>query len=263
MLGKAIEKYGRKSFVIATKFGILPNFQVSGKEEDIRSQLLDSLDRLGTDYIDLYYMHRMDPNTPIEETIGVLKKLIDEGKIKYIGLSECSSTDLRRAHAIHPITAIQVEWSLQSRSIEDGLLQTARELGVGIVPYSPLGRGLLSRTFVSTTDLDPNDWRRTVPRFQDGALESNLPTDFFSIADSKGVTPAQLALGWLLKQGPDVFPIPGTKSAERVVENAKAYEVSLSLTPEDLIAIEKSVPKPLGDRYASQCGISSKIESRE
>eukprot|EP01036_Dinobryon_divergens_P022133 gene22133-30369_t len=175
----------------------------------------------------------MDPNTPIEETMIILKALVAEGEIKYIGLS---SNDLRRAHAVHPITAIQMEWSLQSRSIENDILTTARELGVGIVCYSPLGRGLLSKTFTSVKDIDSNDWRRSVPRFQEATFDANLPTTFFS----KGCTPAQLALAWLLKQGDDVCPIPGTKQVSRVEENAKAAEVAQRLSQEDLAEIEAS-----------------------
>jgi aryl-alcohol dehydrogenase-like predicted oxidoreductase len=193
----------------------------------------------------------MDPDTPIEETVTVLKSLVEEGKIKYIGLSECSVTDLRRAHKIHPITAIQIEWSLQTRADKTELVKVARELGVGIVCYSPLGRGLLSRTFTSTAELDPNDWRRTQPRYSDSTLSSNVPTKFFDIADRKGCTPAQLALAWLLRQGPDVFPIPGTKQSSRVVENAGAWKVAETLTEEELVEIENSVPEAVGDRYSS------------
>ena len=167
----------------------------------------------------------------------ILKALVAEGKIKYIGLS---SSDLRRAHAVHPITAIQMEWSLQSRSIENDILKTARELGVGIVCYSPLGRGLLSKTFTSVKDIDSNDWSRSVPRFQEATFDANLPTTFFSIAEKKGCTPAQLALAWLLKQGDDVCPIPGTKQVSRVEENAKAAEVAQRLSQEDLAEIEAS-----------------------
>lgn len=237
--------------MIATKFGILPNFQVSGKREDIISQLTDSLARLGTNYIDLYYMHRMDPSTPIEETMMVLKSLVEEGKIKYIGLSECSPTDLRRACSVFPVTAIQIEWSLQTRGAEKSIVKVARELGVGIVCYSPLGRGFLSKSFTSVDELDKDDWRRTQPRFKEGVLESNVPLDFFSIAERKGCTPAQLALAWLLKQGDDVFPIPGTKQSQRVVENAGALAVAETLTAADLEEIEKSVPEPVGERYDS------------
>ncbi|CAK4172917.1 unnamed protein product [Aphanomyces euteiches] len=233
LVGKAIKQHGRDKFVIATKFGFVPQADgstiVSGSEETIRSQLADSLQRLDTDYIDLYYMHRMDPKTPIEETMAVLTSLVEEGKIKYIGLSECTPDELRRAHAVHPITAIQMEWSLQSRDLEEAVVPTARELGVGIVAYSPLSRGFL--TDIKAFDkLDAEDRRRTLPRFnQDKLAESNAKVArFFELAKEKNVTPAQLALGWVHAQGHDVFPIPGTKSSTRIVENAAASSISLS-----------------------------------
>ncbi|KAG9405643.1 hypothetical protein AC1031_003550 [Aphanomyces cochlioides] len=175
LVGKAIKQHGRDKFVIATKFGIMfkdGKMVVSGKEETIRSQLADSLQRLGTDYIDLYYMHRMDPTTPIEETMTVLKLLVDEGKVKYIGLSECTPDELRRAHAVHPITAIQMEWSLQTRDLEEAVVPTARELGVGIVAYSPCSRGFLA-DIEAFDKLDASDRRVTIPRFnQDKLTES-------------------------------------------------------------------------------------------
>jgi len=255
LVGKALKRFGRQNFIVATKFGLLPgeggSMSVSGKDEVIRSQLSDSLSRLDTDYIDLYYMHRMDASTPIEETMGVLKELVEEGKIKYIGLSECTPSELRRAHAVHPVTAIQMEWSLQSRDIEQDVVPTARELGVGIVAYSPLGRGFLSRTFDSRADLDPEDWRLQNPRFADEVIEENAAKRQFIIemAASKGVTTAQLALAWLLKQGEDVFPIPGTKNVSRVKENAAAFEISLSLTAEEVQALADNTPAFVGDRY--------------
>ncbi|CAK4101649.1 unnamed protein product [Aphanomyces euteiches] len=232
LVGKAIQQHGRDEFVIATKFGIMFNdgkMVVSGKEETIRSQLADSLQRLGTDYIDLYYMHRMDPDTPIEETISVLKSLVDEGKIKYIGLSECTPDELRRAHAVHPITAIQMEWSLQTRDLEDAVVPTARELGVGIVAYSPLSRGFLA-DIEAFDKLDASDRRGTIPRFnQDKLTESKAKVArFFELAKEKHLTPAQLALGWVHAQGEDVFPIPGTKSSTRIVENAQAALIALT-----------------------------------
>eukprot|EP01038_Epipyxis_sp_PR26KG_P005730 gene5730-7914_t len=254
LLGKAIALYGREKFIIATKFGIVPGpngVQVSGSEETIRSQVQDSLNRLGISCIDLYYQHRMDRSIPIEQTINVLKSLIDEGKIKYIGLSECTADELRRAHAIHPISAIQMEWSLQTRGIEKEIVPTARELGVAIVAYSPLGRGLLSGTFKSKDDIDKGDWRLTgSARFQDGNLEANIPNAFFSIAAKKGCTPAQLALAWLHSQGEDVFPIPGTKSASRIEENVGALRL-VPLSPDEIAEIESAVPEAVGDRYSS------------
>lgn len=232
LVGKAIKIHGRDKFVIATKFGIGFTADgtriVSGKEEFIRTQLSESLTRLGTDYIDLYYMHRMDPSTPIEETMQVLKSLVQEGKIRYIGLSECTPQELRRAHAVHPVTAIQMEWSLQTRDIEAAVVPTARELGVGIVPYSPLGRGFLA-DLSNFDSLPSNDSRASHPRFTGDNYEENKKRiqRFYDIAKRKGCTPAQLALAWVHSQGDDVFPIPGTKSSSRIIENAGADRKSV------------------------------------
>ncbi|CAK4068730.1 unnamed protein product [Aphanomyces euteiches] len=254
LVGKAIKQHGREKFVIATKFGnVIQDGQLKpcGKEETIRSQLADSLERLGTDYIDLYYMHRMDPTTPIEETMAVLKSLVEDGKIKYIGLSECTPDELRRAHAVHPITAIQMEWSLQSRDLEEAVVPTARELGVGIVAYSPLCRGFL--TDIDTFDkLEENDWRRTLPRYSGEKLAESKAkvARFFDIAKAKGCTPAQLALAWVHAQGHDVFPIPGTKSSTRIVENAQAVAIELSQAEvKEIAAAAESVEGP---RYAGE-----------
>jgi len=252
LLGKAIAIHGRDKFVIATKFGITfsPSGErtISGSEETIRSQLADSLSRLGTDYIDLYYQHRMDPNTPIEETVRVLKSLVEAGTIRYIGLSECTSDELRRAHAVHPITAIQMEWSLFNRQIEADIVPVARELGVAIVAYSPLGRGLLTAAITSLDQLDPGDRRRSLPRWQAENFEKNAAQEGLkAIADRLGVTSAQLSLAWLHHQGRDVFPIPGTKSVERLEENIGG--ALLSLTPEVLAEIEAAVAPAQGERY--------------
>jgi len=254
LLGKAIKIHGRDKFIIATKFGIVPleggianDRKISGSEETIRSQLSDSLTRLGVDYVDLYYQHRIDPDTPIEETMRVLKNLVNEGKIKYIGLSECTPAELRRAHAVHPITAIQMEWSLQTRSIEAEVVPTARELGVGIVAYSPLGRGLLTGAITSKDQLDDGDFRKGRPRFSGENIEANVYTNFFDYASGKGLTPAQLALAWVHNQGPDVFPIPGTKSAKRLAENAAA--ASVILTKDELAEIVRLAPEATGGRY--------------
>lgn len=196
LVGKALKVHGREKFVVATKFSNKhPRVDVTaGKEAHIRAFLSDSLQRLDTDYIDLYYQHRMDPATPIEETVGVLKKLVEEGVVRYIGLSECTPDELRRAHAVHPVTAIQMEWSLQTRDIEDAIVPLARELGVAIVAYSPLGRGFLAALNAIET-LDAGDWRRNLPRFSgDLALENaRLATRFFALAEEKGCTAAQLA----------------------------------------------------------------------
>ncbi len=224
--------------------------QVSGKEDFIRTQLTESLARLGTDYIDLYYMHRMDPSTPIEETMTTLKSLVQEGKIKYVGLSECTPSELRRAHAVHPITAIQMEWSLGSRDIEATVVPTARELGVAIVPYSPLCRGFLS-AIDSFDKLDEGDWRKSLPRFQGELLVENKRRvqKFFDLATAKGCTPSQLALAWVHAQGEDVFPIPGTKSSTRIVENANALTVLASLSAEDVKNITECAEALEGGRY--------------
>jgi aryl-alcohol dehydrogenase-like predicted oxidoreductase len=197
----------------------------------------------------------MDPETPIEETIEVLKKLINEGKIKYIGLSECTPSELERANKIHPITAVQMEWSLQTRDIEETVLPMARSLGVGIVPYSPLGRGLLTGTISSLNDLDDKDWRKTVPRFKEDAFNNNANNEeFFNIAKRKGCTNAQLALAWVLAQGNDVIPIPGTKSIERLEENVKAATIAASLSSEEIEEIKKSVNPVVGERYEGMWG---------
>mmetsp|Transcript_11862 Transcript_11862/g.12782 ORF Transcript_11862/g.12782 Transcript_11862/m.12782 type:complete len:342 (-) Transcript_11862:83-1108(-) len=254
LVGKAIRIHGRDKFIIATKFGIDVRADgtrvVCGKEDFIRSQLADSLARLDTDYIDLYYMHRMDPNTPIEETMEVLKSLVHEGKIRYIGLSECTPQELRRAHAVHPITVIQMEWSLQTRDVEAEVIPTARELGVGIVPYSPLGKGFLA-DLTAIESLSKNDMRASVPRFIGENFEENKKRiqRFHEIAQRKGCTPAQLALAWIHSQGDDVFPIPGTKSASRIVENAGAFSV-LPLSEEDKQEMEDAV-QLLGGRTSA------------
>jgi len=192
----------------------------------------------------------MDPNTPIEETMAVLKSLVQEGKIRYIGLSECSPSELRRAHAVHPITAIQMEWSLSSRDVEAAVVPTARELGVAIVAYSPLCRGFLAASDFAKT-LDDNDWRKTLPRFSGEALEENKRRvqRFFDLAAAKGCTASQLALAWVHAQGEDVFPIPGTKSSTRIVENARAVEVLNSLTAADLNAVAEAAAALEGGRY--------------
>lgn len=255
LVGKALKRYGRDKFVVATKFGITYTNgvrSVSGSEETIRAQLADSLQRLDTDYIDLYYMHRMDPNTPIEETMRVLKSLVEEGKIRYVGLSECTPDELRRAHAVHPVSAIQMEWSLQTRDIEEAVVPTARELGVGIVAYSPLGRGFLA-DFAVLESLDEKDTRRAMPRFsgENGEENRNRIRKFFAIADRKGCTAAQLALAWVHSQGDDVFPIPGTKSSKRIEENAGAFAL-LPLSETEKVEIEEAVSGLVGDRYGAE-----------
>jgi len=260
LVGKALAIHGRDKFVVATKFGIYQKdgmLAVCGKEDFIRSQLADSLSRLNTPYIDLYYMHRMDPDTPIEETMAVLKALVAEGKIRYVGLSECTPSELRRAHAVHPITAVQMEWSLQTRDIEADVVPVARELGVAIVAYSPLGRGFLA-DLATFDNLTEGDFRKTNPRFSGDNLAENRKrvAAFLDLAKSKGCTPAQLALAWVHAQGEDVFPIPGTKTASRIEENARAFAL-LPLTAEEVRVIGDSVAPPAGDRYQAQSRLTS------
>jgi aryl-alcohol dehydrogenase-like predicted oxidoreductase len=256
LVGRAIA--GRRDdVVVATKFGfrIAPtpenptNRVLDGSPANVRRSIEGSLQRLGTDHVDLYYLHRVDPGTPIEETVGAMGELVAEGKVRHIGLSEASADTLRRAHATHPITALQSEWSLWSRDIEDEIVPTARELGIGIVAYSPLGRGFLSGRFTSPDELDADDFRRHGPRFQGENLQQNLrlAAKVREIAEEKGCTPGQLALAWVLAQGDDVVPIPGTKRRQYLEENLGAADVRL--TPEDLARIEAEVPAAAGDRY--------------
>jgi len=253
LVGKAIKIHGRDKFVIATKFGFGIDAEgkrfVSGKADFIRAQLAESLSRLGTDYIDLYYQHRLDPATPIEETMTALKELVKEGKIRYVGLSEVTPSELRRAHAIHPVTAIQMEWSLQSRDIEESVVPAARELGVAIVAYSPLGRGFLADLDIFEKGLPKTDPRANQPRFIGENFVENKKrvAKFQAIAKQKGCTPAQLALAWLHSQGEDVFPIPGTKSAARIEENARAITFA-PLSKEEIKEIEEVI-QLLGDRH--------------
>ncbi|MER7182037.1 aldo/keto reductase [Streptomyces hyaluromycini] len=258
LVGEAIRGH-RDEYVIATKFNYRMDHAVpgdmssigpqDGSAEHVRSSVHGSLQRLGTDYIDLYYQHRVDPNVPIEETVGALAELVAEGKVRHIGLSEASPETIRRAHAVHPVTAVQSEYSLWSRDPEDGVLPTCRELGIGFVPYSPLGRGFLAGRFSSPDDLDANDWRRTGPRFTGDNLDANLrlAAKVQEIAAEKDVTPAQLALAWVLAQGDGIVPIPGTKRRTYLEQNAGA--VGVELTKEDLARIEAEVPRAAGERY--------------
>jgi aryl-alcohol dehydrogenase-like predicted oxidoreductase len=208
-----------------------------------------SLQRLGVDAIDLYYQHRVDPATPIEETVGAMADLVRAGKVRYLGLSEAAPATLRRAVAVHPIAALQTEYSLWSRDPEGELLATCRELGIGFVAYSPLGRGFLTGRYRSIEDLAPDDWRRNNPRFQGANFQKNLDVvdKVGELARAKGCTPAQLALAWLLAHGPDIVPIPGSTRAERVEENAGA--ASVELTVADLAALEALAPQIAGARY--------------
>jgi aryl-alcohol dehydrogenase-like predicted oxidoreductase len=258
LVGRAIE--GRRDeYVIATKFarqtdeataGDMSTLgPLDGSAEHVRSSVEGSLRRLKTDRIDLYYQHRVDPNVEIEETIGAMAELVAQGKILHIGLSEAAPETIRRAHAVHAITAVQTEYSLWTRDPEDGVLPTCRELGIGFVPYSPLGRGFLSGRFKSPEDLDENDFRRNGPRFTGENLEANLKLaeKVGEIAADKGVTPAQLAIAWVLARGDDLVPIPGTKRRSYLEENAGAVDVEL--TEEDLARIEAELPSASGARY--------------
>ncbi len=255
LVGKAI-KDRRHEVVLATKFGNVRGADgsflgVNGRPEYVRSACEASLRRLEVDTIDLYYQHRVDPNTPIEETVGAMSRLVEAGKVRFLGLSEASAETLRRAHAVSPIAALQSEYSLWTRDVEDEILPASRELGVGFVAYSPLGRGFLTGQFQKPEDLPENDRRRMFPRFQDENFQQNLRLveRVQEIAESKGCKPAQLALAWVLAQNDDIVPIPGTKRRTYLEENAKALEVDL--TAEDLARINE-VARPdavAGTRY--------------
>jgi aryl-alcohol dehydrogenase-like predicted oxidoreductase len=246
LIGKAL-KGRRNEAVVATKFGNMRSedgkfLGVNGRPEYVASACDASLRRLGFDYIDLYYQHRVDPNVPIEETIGAMADLVHAGKIRYIGLSEAAPATIRRAHSIHPITALQTEYSLWSRDVEDEILPTCRELGIGFVPYSPLGRGFLTGQIQKFEDLAEDDYRRFSPRFQGENFKKNLDLvhRIKEIADEKGCKPSQLALAWLLAQGEDIVPIPGTKRRTYLEENIAA--LNIELTKEELKRINDAAP---------------------
>ena len=247
LVGRAIKGRRNDAFV-ATKFGIIrdPNDPakrgINGRPEYVKSSVNGSLKRLGIDTIDLYYQHRVDPQTPIEETVGALADLVSIGKIRFIGLSEASAATIERAHAEHPITALQSEYSLWSREPEDETLEMCRKLGIGFVPYSPLGRGFLTGAFKTAEDFDDDDYRRHSPRFQGGNFAKNLElvAKVQELADALSCTPGQLALAWVLAQGDDMVPIPGTKRRSYLEENVAATDVSLSA--DDLAAIDEIFP---------------------
>ena len=256
-VGTALKDRRDKAFV-ATKFGIGWNadrtaLKVDGSPANVRRAIEGSLQRLGMDHVDLYYLHRVDPNTPIEETVGAMGELVKEGKVRFLGLSEAAPETLRKAHATHPITALQTEYSLWSREPEDEILATCDELGIGFVPYSPLGRGFLSGDIKSIEDLAADDFRRTNPRFMGENFQKNLDLveAVKGIAADKGVTAAQLALAWVLAQGEHLVPIPGTRRIPTLEDNIAAAEIVL--TPEDLSRIEAVFPKGAaqGERYAA------------
>lgn len=255
LVGKAIADR-RNRVVLATKFGVLRSEDagfrgVNGKPEYVHYCCDASLQRLGVDTIDLYYLHRVDPEVPIEDTVGAMAELVQQGKVRYLGLSEAAPATIRRAQAVHPISALQTEYSLWSRDPEDEILPTVRELGVGFVPYSPLGRGFLSGQFKSPDDFPEDDYRRHSPRFQGENFNKNLEVveQVKEIAQAKGVTASQLAIAWLLAQGNDIVPIPGTKRRQYLEENVAAADITLTL--EELNRIEAVAPKGVaaGDRY--------------
>ncbi|MFJ8913119.1 aldo/keto reductase [Amycolatopsis sp. NPDC102389] len=254
LVGRAIAGK-REQVVLATKFGIVwdkdGGMAARGDAAYVKQSCEESLRRLNVDHIDLYYQHRVDPDTPVEETWGALAELVQEGKIRFAGISEASAETIRRAHAVHPVTALQSEWSLWTRGIEGEILSTARELGVGIVPFSPLGRGFLTGSVTSVKDLPEDDMRRGLPRFAEGNFERNMAIvdALRALAEQKGVTAGQLALAWVQAQGDDVVPIPGTKRRKYLEENAAAAELELSEV--DIEAIEKAAPieSIAGERY--------------
>ncbi|CAO5150272.1 pyridoxine 4-dehydrogenase [Frankia sp. AiPs1] len=245
----------RDQVVIATKFGIVRDPAnpaargVNGRPEYVRASADASLARLGVDHIDLYYQHRVDPNVPIEETVGAMAELVTAGKVRYLGLSEAAPATIRRAHATAPISALQTEYSLWSRELEAEILPTLRELGIGLVAYSPLGRGFLTGTLRSQADVGPDDFRMTLPRMQGENLETNLGllAEIEKLATDKGVTPAQLALAWVHRQGDDVVPIPGTKRRRYLEDNVAAAE--LSLTEAEAAHLATLAASVAGDRY--------------
>jgi aryl-alcohol dehydrogenase-like predicted oxidoreductase len=265
LVGRAIAGH-RDEYVIATKFarrtddatpGDMSTLgPLDGSAEHVRSSVEGSLQRLKTDRIDLYYQHRVDPNVEIEETVGAMAELVAAGKILHIGLSEAAAETIRRAHAVHPIAAVQTEYSLWTRDPEAEILPTCRELGIGFVAYSPLGRGFLSGRFKSPDDLDDSDFRRHGPRFSGDNLQENLKiaAKVEQIASAKGVTPAQLALAWVLAQGDDIVPIPGTKRRSYLEQNAAAVDVALN--DDELAQIDAELPQVAGERY-DEAGMAS------
>lgn len=255
----------RDEVVLATKFGNVRDAsdksfrRIDGSPAYVREACDASLQRLGVDHIDLYYQHRVDPTVPIEDTVGAMSELVQAGKVRFLGLSEASPDTIRRAHAVHPITALQTEYSLWTRHIESEILPTLRDLGIGLVPYSPLGRGFLTGTITSADDLEAGDFRRFNPRFAGDALDANLKLvdAVRELASAKGVTAGQLALAWVLAQGDDVVPIPGTKRVRYLEENVAAAAVEL--TDADLVALADAVPVDAvqGERYPDMSSIDA------
>jgi aryl-alcohol dehydrogenase-like predicted oxidoreductase len=261
LVGKAIRKR-RDEVVLATKFGNVRSedgafLGINGRPEYVRSACDASLKRLGVDHIDLYYQHRVDRTVPIEDTVGAMVELIEAGKVLYLGLSEAGPETIRRAHAVHPISALQTEYSLWSREPEDDVLPIVRELGIGFVAYSPLGRGFLTGQIKTIDDLEPDDWRRHGPRFQGENFQKNLDLvgKVQEIAQQKGVMPGQLALAWVLARGEDIVPIPGTRRRTHLEENVTA--VGITLDEEDLERLDEVAPKGVaaGDRYPDMSSV--------
>jgi len=255
LVGRAI-KGRRDEFVVATKFiGAFSDRRPDGRPEYIRTAIEGSLQRLGTDHVDLYYQHRVDPQTPIEETVGAMAELVTAGKVRHLGLSEASAETIRRAHAVHPIAALQSEYSLWTRDPEGPILDTLRELGIGLVAYSPLGRGFLAGRFTSTDELDDDDFRKNHPRFTGENLERNmkLAEHVKALAESKGVTPAQVAIAWVLSRGDDVVPIPGTRRRTYLEQNAAASEIEL--TAQELTELDE-IGEAAGDRYSDMSAVN-------
>lgn len=256
LLGREIRER-RSEIVLATKFGFVQGpaaeeRRIDGRPEHVRAACEASLSRLGVDAIDLYYLHRVDPLVPIEETVGAMAKLVEEGKVRFLGLSEVGPRTLRRAHAVHPITAVQSEYSLWTRDPEEGVLSACRELGIGFVPFSPLGRGFLSGRLTSMDALPPEDFRRGIPRFQAENFSHNqsVIARLGEVAGEKGCTPAQLALAWLLAQGEDIVPIPGTKRRDYLEENVAAVDLTLSRADRERIERAVSPSTVAGERYS-------------
>jgi aryl-alcohol dehydrogenase-like predicted oxidoreductase len=263
LVGRAIADR-RDQVVLATKFGNVrqengERLGIRGDADYVRQACDDSLKRLGVDYIDLYYQHRVDKSVEIEETVGAMKELVEAGKVRYLGLSEAGPQTIRRAHTVHPISALQTEYSLWTRDPEDSILPTIRELGIGFVAYSPIGRGFLSGRFKSPDDFDEGDFRRYHPRFQGENFEKNLELvdQVRQIAEEKGVLPSQLALAWVMAQGDDVVPIPGTTKVDHLEENVAAADIEL--TADDLARLDEVAPKGVaaGDRYADMSSIDT------
>ena len=264
LVGKAIAGK-RDQVILATKYGNERGADgswkgINGRPEYVKAACDASLKRLGVDYIDLYYQHRVDRNTPIEETWGAMKELVEAGKVRHLGISEASAATIRKAHSVHAITAVQTEWSLWTRDVEaNDVLATVRELGIGFVPYSPLGRGFLTGAITSLDDLAADDRRRTYPRFQgeNFAVNFAIVDAVKAIANTKGVTPAQLALAWVLAQGNDIVPIPGTRKVSRLEENLAALDIALSDT--EIAALNSAAPIGVtsGERYPDMSSVNA------